>query len=103
MCTLTNSEDHYEMPHNASVHKGLHCLLRHKQSLEKEMLFYLEIITSDPLTPRIIPWTMLILFYPTRWKYPLDFALRVKKSVKLSKAIDPRYVSSLLQNYYHKL
>ena len=27
MCTLTNSEDHYEMPHNASVHKGLCCLL----------------------------------------------------------------------------
>ena len=83
MCTLTNSEDHYEMPHNASVYEGLHCLLKQKQSLEKEMPFYLEIITSDPLAPRIIPWTMLSFLLQTRWKNPLDFALRVKKKCQV--------------------
>ena len=27
MCTLTNSEDLYEMPHYAAFHQDLHCLL----------------------------------------------------------------------------
>ena len=29
--TLANSEDPDEMPHKASFHQGLHCLLRKKQ------------------------------------------------------------------------
>ena len=34
---------------NSAFHLGLHCLLRLKQSLEKGILFYFEIITCDPL------------------------------------------------------
>ena len=37
MCTLTNSEDPDD---NAAFHQGLHCLLRQKQSSEKEIQFY---------------------------------------------------------------
>ena len=37
------------MPKNAAFHQGLNCLLRQKQSSEKEMQFYFEIITFDPL------------------------------------------------------
>ena len=43
--SLANSEDPDEMLHNAAFHRGLHCLLRQTQSSEKEMQFYLEIIT----------------------------------------------------------
>ena len=32
----------------AAFHQCLHCLIRQKQSSEKEVQFYLEIITSDP-------------------------------------------------------
>ena len=45
---LANSEDPDEMPHNAALHRGLHCLLRQKQFSEKEIQFYLEIITCGP-------------------------------------------------------
>ena len=48
MLTLANSKDPYEVPHNTAFHRDLHCLLRGKQSLEKEIQFYLEIITCDP-------------------------------------------------------
>ena len=48
MSTLANNEDPDEMPHNGTFHQGLHCLLRQKQSSEKDMQFYLEIITHDP-------------------------------------------------------
>ena len=48
MSTLANSEDPDEMLHNAAFHLGLHCLLMQKQSSEKEIQFYLEIITWDP-------------------------------------------------------
>ena len=50
MCSeiVTNSEDPDEMPYNAAFHQVLHCLLRQKQSSEKEMQFYFE-ITRDPL------------------------------------------------------
>ena len=37
----------HKMPHNAAFHQGLHCLLRQKRSLEKEIKVYLEIITAD--------------------------------------------------------
>ena len=36
MDTMGDSEDPYEMPHYVSFHQGLHCLLRQKQSTEKE-------------------------------------------------------------------
>ena len=51
MCcdTVTNSEDSDEMHKNAAFHQGPHCLLRQKQSSEKEIQFYFEIITCDPL------------------------------------------------------
>ena len=42
MHALANSEGPDEMPHHAAFHKGLHCLLRQKQSSEKEMQFYME-------------------------------------------------------------
>ena len=31
-----------------AVHQGLHCILRQKQSSEKEIQFYLDSITYDP-------------------------------------------------------
>ena len=47
---MANSGDPDEMQHNYAVHLGLHCLLRlHvRRSSEKEMQFYLEIITCHP-------------------------------------------------------
>ena len=36
------------MQHNYAFHLGLHCLLRLRRSSEKEMQFYLEIITCHP-------------------------------------------------------
>ena len=45
MSTLANSVDSDEMPHNAAFYQVLHCLLRQKQSLEKEIQFHLEVIT----------------------------------------------------------
>ena len=48
MCTLVNSEEPDEMSHNIAFHQGLYYLLRQKQSQEKEINFYLEIITCDP-------------------------------------------------------
>ena len=38
MGTLANSADPDEMPHNASFHGGLHCLLRQNQSSDKQIL-----------------------------------------------------------------
>ena len=37
---LANSEDPDERQHNVAFHEGLHCLLRQKQSSEKEIQFY---------------------------------------------------------------
>ena len=34
--TLANSEDPNEMPHNAALHQGLHCLFRQNQSEKKQ-------------------------------------------------------------------
>ena len=48
MGTLTISEDPDKMPHNAAFHQGMHCLLRPNQSSEKEIQYFLEIITCDP-------------------------------------------------------
>ena len=47
-CTFANSEVPDEKWHNATFHQGLHCLLRQKRSSEKEIHFYLEVITCDP-------------------------------------------------------
>ena len=46
---VTDSEDPDEMLWNTAFHQGLNCLLRQKQSSEKEMQFNFEIITCDPL------------------------------------------------------
>ena len=48
MGTLANSENPDEMPQNAAFHQGLPCLLSQKQSSEKEIQFYFEILTCDP-------------------------------------------------------
>ena len=48
MCTLANSKDTDEMPHHEALVQGLHYLLRQKRSTEKEIQFYLEIITCNP-------------------------------------------------------
>ena len=69
MITLTNSEDPDEMPHNVVFHRGLHCLLRQKQSSEKGIKYYSEIISCDP-SLEYIQWTILMLLYQTR-KNPL--------------------------------
>ena len=49
MRTLANSEDPDEIPHYVTFHQDLHCLLRRKQSLEREIQFYLEALTCVPL------------------------------------------------------
>ena len=49
MGTLANSEDPDEMQHNATVHQGLHCLLRLKQSKGTEIHHTLETSICDPL------------------------------------------------------
>ena len=36
------------MPHNVAFHRGLHCLLSQTRSSEKEIQYFLEIITCDP-------------------------------------------------------
>ena len=48
MGTMATSEEPDKMPHKAAFHQGLHCLLRQNQSLEKEIHYFLEIITYDP-------------------------------------------------------
>ena len=37
------------MPHNMAFNQGVNCLLRLKQYSEKEIEFYLENVTCDPL------------------------------------------------------
>ena len=36
------------MPHDVAFHQGLHCLLRNKRSLEKEIQYFFESITCEP-------------------------------------------------------
>ena len=44
------------------IRVSLHCLLRQKRSLEKEIQFYMEIyVTCDPLS-RYIQWTIQLLY-----------------------------------------
>ena len=45
--TLAKSEDPDEMLHIAAFHLGLHCLLRQNRSSEKEIQYFLEIITFN--------------------------------------------------------
>ena len=47
MGTLANMEDPDEMLHNGALHQGLHCLLRHNQSSEKVIQYFLENITCE--------------------------------------------------------
>ena len=55
MTILANSEDPDEMLHNAALHQGLYCLVRQNWFSEKEIQFYLEIITCDPLMYKMGP------------------------------------------------
>ena len=48
LCTLVNIEDPDKMLHNGAFHQGIYRLLKQKQSSEKKMQYYLEIITCDP-------------------------------------------------------
>ena len=48
MYIMVNSEDPDESQHNAAFHLGLHCLLKPKESSDKEIQFYLKNITCDP-------------------------------------------------------
>ena len=68
MHPLANSEDPDEIPHNAAFHQGLHSLLRQEQSSEKEIQYFLEIITCDP---QYIQWTIPSYLYQTRRKNPI--------------------------------
>ena len=45
MCTMANSKDPDVKAHYVAFHQGLHCLLRTNQYPEKEILYFLEIIT----------------------------------------------------------
>ena len=67
--TLENSEDPDEMLHNAAFHQGLHCLHRQKQFSEKEIQFYLKIIS---VTTCYKQWMIPSLLYQTRRKNPLE-------------------------------
>ena len=40
MGTFANSDDPDEMPLNAALHQGPHCLLRQNQSAETEILIF---------------------------------------------------------------
>ena len=40
MGPFVNSEDPDEMPHNASFHQGLHCLLFKTKSIFREIFFF---------------------------------------------------------------
>ena len=53
---MTNCEDPDAMPHKVAFHHGMHCLLRQNRSSEKEILYFLEIITCNSL---IVQWTIL--------------------------------------------
>ena len=44
--TFANREGHDETLQSATFHQDLRCLLRHNQSLEKEIQYFLEIMTS---------------------------------------------------------
>ena len=44
MGAMANSEDLHEILHNTAFHLGLHCLIAQKQSADKEMQYFLEII-----------------------------------------------------------
>ena len=48
MHIFANSEDPDDTLHNAAFYQGLH-YLRQRRFSEKEIQFYLEIITCDPL------------------------------------------------------
>ena len=48
MGNLANRRDPDEMPQNETFHQGLHCLLRQERSPEKEIQYYLEIISCNP-------------------------------------------------------
>ena len=69
MGTSANSEDPDEMLHNAAFHLGLHCLLRQNRSLEKEIQYFLEIITCDPLihTMDLLDLTVYKLYGKFHW------------------------------------
>ena len=66
--TLANSEDPDEMPHNAALHQGLHCLLRQNRSSEKEIKYISEIITCGP---SLYTTDKLTLLYGDLWKIPM--------------------------------
>ena len=46
--TTADSEYPLEIPHNTAFDQGLRCLLRQERSFEKELQFYLEIVTCGP-------------------------------------------------------
>ena len=48
MVILANSEDQDEKSQKETFHQGLHYLPRQKLSSEKEIQYYLEIISCDP-------------------------------------------------------
>ena len=69
MGSLAISEELDEMQHNVVFHQGLHCLLSKNQSSEKEIQYYFEIITCDPLIYTMDhPESFLTLLYVASWK-----------------------------------
>ena len=67
MCTLANSEDPDETPHDVAFHQGLHCLLRQNDLHRKKYIYFVN-ITCDP---SFIQWTISSLLYQIRRKNPL--------------------------------
>ena len=64
MRILANSEDPDERPHNAASLQGLHCLLRQKQTSEREKFNF--IVKLQPVTPQYIQWTISSLLFQAR-------------------------------------
>ena len=84
--TLANSADPDKMPDTAAFHQGLHCLHRIKLSLEKEIQFYLEIITCDPSIyttnhPKVIASYLVVELIRIQRVKPLPWAAVRSKAV----------------------
>ena len=67
--------DQDEMPHKATFHQGIHCLLRQKRSSGKSILFGNDVIKS--MTPRNIQW-----MYQTTRKNALVLKIRLAPVLK---------------------
>ena len=67
MCTLANSEDPDEMPHNAPFHQSTLFSMTKMIFRERNTVFVLKV---EPVTPQYIQWTIPILLFQTKGRIP---------------------------------